>query len=365
MSHMSCLGNCNTTAIGSLPYDHLDKSHQLIKSNLDIPHWPQLPKLGASEGFINQYLTPLIDIGIVKVRDGITAFFDTGREDFTDLLTKFYTIYLAAMEGDGEALKKFGFPKDSAKGFYSFLDRLQVGEYEGYPLIKGQVSGPITLGLQITDMDRRSIYYDDQLKDVLVKTLALNGKWQAEQLKKWGHKVIIFIDDPGLYSLGLSTHITLTKEGISADLNQVIEAIKEAGAMVGTHTCASTDWALLFNLDLQVVNFDAYQYFSSISVYPQEIQEFLKKGGVMAFGLIPTSDQVLNETSASLTQLFLQQVEILAAKGVNRDLLLRQTLITPACGTGNLATSLADMIYLLTSEVSTNIKQTVKKHDNQ
>jgi len=352
------LGNCHSTGIGSLPLEGLAESHQLINKTFPlIPHWPQLPKLGESEGFINQYLTLLIEIGLIKAESGRTPYFDTYRQDFTDLLTEFYSLYLEASEGDSEALNRFGFAPGSARGFYSFVDQVKGGYYDEAKLLKGQVSGPITLGLQVTDADRKASFYNDQLRDVLTKTLALNGRWQANMLAKLGLPVIIFIDDPGLYSLGLATHITLTKEGITSELEEVVEAIKAAGAAVGSHTCAGTDWSLLFAMDIEVVNFDAYEYFSSISIFPGEINVFLEKGGILAFGIVPTSEKILSESMDSLVDLFSQQVDILGEKGVNKKRLLKQVMITPSCGTGSLSEENALTIYQTTNAVSKAIRK--------
>ncbi|KJS86423.1 MAG: hypothetical protein JM58_06970 [Peptococcaceae bacterium BICA1-8] len=355
---MKVLGSCNITGIGSLPLNDVSSSHHLIKKTFPlIPHWPQLPKLGESEGFINQYLTPLIDIGLVRVEGGKTPYFDTERSDFTDLLTEFYSLYLEAVEGNDAALARFGFAEGSAKGFYSFTEKVQDGFYAEAKIIKGQVSGPLTLGLQVTDSNKKASFYDDQLRDVLTKTLALAGKWQSKKLLELGLPVIIFIDDPGLYSLGSSTYITLTKEGIINELNQVIEAISSTGARVGSHTCAGTEWPLLFSLDLAVVNFDAYEYFSSMSVYTKEINEFLAKGGILSFGIVPTSEKLHHETTDSLVALFEQQVDILVQKGINKETLLQQVLITPSCGTGSLPEELATLVYKTIVEVSKVIKE--------
>jgi methionine synthase II (cobalamin-independent) len=355
---LRALGYCQATGIGSLPFVRLTECHELINKTFPlIPHWPQLPKLGESEGFINQYLTPLIKIGLIKAEPGRTPYFDTNRPDFTDLLTEFYSLYLEAGAGDRAALERFGFGPGVAQGFYSFIDQVKSGYYDQAKFLKGQVSGPTTLGLQVTDADRKASFYNDQLRDVLTKTLALSSRWQAKMLAELGLPVLIFIDDPGVYSLGLSTYITLTKEGITSELEQVVEAVESAGALVGSHTCAGTDWSLLFAMGLQVVNFDAYEYFSSISIYPGEINAFLEKGGILAFGIIPTSDKILSESEDRLADLFSRQVDILEQKGVNKERLLKQVMITPSCGTGSLSEEMAITVYQITNAVSKALRK--------
>ncbi|MDW7675808.1 MAG: hypothetical protein SCK28_14865 [Bacillota bacterium] len=354
---MKALGHCNVTGIGSLPFTNISEGHELIRNSFPkIPHWPQLPKLGDAEGFINQYLNLPIKIGLVKIAQGRTPYFDTERADFTNLLTEFYTIYLEAIEGNKHALNEFSFG-NNAKGFKTFLDKASDGFYDQAEVFKGQVSGPITLGLQITDLNRKASYYNDQLRDVLVKTLALHGKWQAQQLLTLGKPVVIFIDDPGLYSLGLSTHITLTRTGIMRDLAEIIESTASTGAVVGSHTCASTDWSMLFELNIKIVNFDSYLYFSSLSTQIEAIRKFLEKDGILAFGLIPTSENVLTETAQSLTNLFSQQLDILVKKGINEKKLVEQVMLTPSCGTGSLTTNMAITVYELTKAVGGKVKE--------
>jgi len=347
---------CRTTGIGSVPHTDPETAVEFILRYLpEIPHWPQLPKSGPGEGFLNQFVGPLLRLGLVVEKDG-RLFFDTAQDAWGARLAEFYTFYMAATEGDVEALNFFAFPADSARGFYYLLEHLSKHGTGAAQFLKGQVSGPLTVGLAMTDQDRRAAYYNDQARDVLIKTLALQGLWQAKALGKFGLPVIIFVDDPSLTCYGQSSYITLQREQIKEELNSIFAMIRSGGAFAGAHVCAGTDWSILFDSDPEVVNFDAYEYFSTVAAYLQEIKNYLARGGVLAWGIVPTSEKVQGEDAASLLQRLDEQMNVLAEKGVDRQMLLEQALITPSCGTGTLPPELAEKIYRLTGEISAQLR---------
>jgi hypothetical protein len=334
------------TGIGSMPFDESETAIGLIATNLNkIPHWPQLPKRSDKEHFVFQYLAPLVKIGLITVVEEKAPFIDGEAEDFPDKLTAFYELYLRAEEGEAEALQEFAFPKESAAGFYAFCEAVKHGEFPEAEFYKGQISGPLSVALNLTDQNRRSVYYDMQLRDVVIKTLALQAKWQAKTLSGLGKKAIIFIDDPSLYALGASTHITISKEEVVAELEDVISAIKETGALAGVHSCANVDWPVLLNSKIDFLSFDAYGYFDNLLIYPEEIINFLQRGGTLAWGIVPTSEEIFTEDAEKLKTKLEAQIAALVAKDVPEDLIYSNAVLTPSCGTGSLSPEMATKIY--------------------
>lgn len=340
------------TGVGSLPYSDPMKAVQTVKQFFpDMPHWPQLPSNNSSEGLIGQYIAPLVRLGLVDKESGSAPIF-VRQSDWLDRLTEFYDLYLRISEGDDEALSHFGLPYEYAKGFWAFVDELSAGGFRNAKFIKGQVTGPITLGLQLTDQNRRSSYYDEDLKDIVVKAIALQARWQVETLSRFGIPVVIFIDEPGLYAYGQSTHITLNRQEIIDELNIIVDMIHSAGGSAGIHVCASTDWGMLLESRIDILNFDAFEYFTTLSLYPEQIQNFLQREGVLAWGIVPTSEKVLVYNSDQLTQVLNAQIDTLVGKGIDRNALTRQSMITPSCGVGTLTTDTAKKVYRLTQEIS-------------
>jgi methionine synthase II (cobalamin-independent) len=222
-------------------------------------------------------------------------------------------------------------------------------------MIKGQVTGPFTLGTNLLDQDRRCAYYDEQLRDVIVKTLALRAAWQIERLGAFGRPVMIFVDEPSLLGFGSQTYLTVSREDVLGDINEVVDEIHARGALAGVHCEENTDWSLLMETGLDILDFDAYDHMQAMTLYPAELRAFFERGGWLGWGVVPTLDReaAATETLPSLLARFEQNVGRLVDKGFDRELLLRRALITPSCGAGGvLDEPLAERVLGLLREVS-------------
>ncbi|MCL6635852.1 MAG: hypothetical protein K6T29_08835 [Peptococcaceae bacterium] len=344
------------TGIGSMPFTDPAEALPLIRKYLpEIPHWPQLPLRGRQEHFVNQFLRPLVEAGLLT-DDGDRVYFDPARPGWAGCLTGFYSTYLACEDGDAGALDAFAFPEDAAAGFYAFLEEMEKGTGDAV-LLKGHTVGPLSVAFQVKDQRGRFAYYDDQLRDLIVKTVAMHAAWQARELGRFGLPVLIFVDDPAVSVYGQSSYITVTREMIKEDLGAVFRAVHRAGALAGLHSCDAIDWSILFESELDVVSFDACNYFSSIIPFISSLKEFFSRGGSLAWGLVPTlHGRAMEEDEDSLLKILEEEWSELTGRGIARETLFRRCLITPACGTGLLEPRLAERIYRLTASVSRKLR---------
>jgi hypothetical protein len=344
-----------TTGVGSVPQTKGEDALKLIWKSVPLaPHWPQLPGLGAESSFVGQYLNALVETGVIgDVRE---PKFQIEAEDWLERMTVFYSLYLEALEGNEQAIERFGFSDQGGEGFEAFCQDLELHGTRGAVLLKGQLSGSLTLGMQITDKNRRSCYYDETLRDMLVKTLSVHAEWQTKRLRRFGLPVLMTIDDPGLYAFGASTHVTLNREQLIEELNMISDGILRQGGIPGVHVCAGMDWTLLFDSNIQVVNFDAYEYMQSMMVLAEPLNRFLARGGILSWGLVPTNPVAWEETAQSLKLRLEENMKELVKRGVNELLLRRQSMITPSCGTGILDVKLAQHIYKLLAELGEVMK---------
>ncbi len=350
--------NCLPVLIGSLPVDdHAEAVKIVFKYTPEIPLWVQLP-VYREEGMMAQFLPGLPGFTIDKDK----IFIDTDKDDFDDELLKFYEEYMAVSEGKTELFNsRFALKEDTAKGFFVFMD--QVKKLSNTPVaVKGQITGPITIGTGVTDQNKRAVFYDNQIMDAAVKLLALKARWQVKQLSKFGCPVILFFDEPALAGFGSSTLISISREEIAGCFDEVIEAVHEEGGLAGIHVCANTDWALVFDSLADIVSFDAYSFFDRFMLYPDHIRRFFKAGRILAWGIVPTlkAEDIEKETSGSLVAMWEEKAEKIEKLGIDKSIILAQSLITPSCGTGSLSFDHAVKVLEMTKNVSKHIRNNLK-----
>ncbi|MEI6562711.1 MAG: hypothetical protein WCO42_00225 [bacterium] len=335
----------STTGIGSVPFFDSDQAASfLFDAGLTIPFWPQLPKRCFAEEMIPQYSEGMPCVRVEADQERIL--FDPANRAVE--LEEFYTKFLA----DDPDL--FPISSDVAAGLYAFQ---RLAANRTWPCVKGHTTGPITFCTGIYDADKNPLYSDPDLRDAAVKTIVRKVQWQIKFLKPFSSgRVLIFVDEPVLAAYGSSTYIYVSEEAVVEMLGEVFSAITDAGAIPGIHICGNSDWGMIVRSGVQVVNFDAYQYGASISLYANDIKTLFERGGSIAWGIVPTTTAVNKESAQSLTQLLLACFDGLMKKGISKDLLRERAIITPSCGAGSLAPDVAKRVFDLLAEVRNRMR---------
>jgi methionine synthase II (cobalamin-independent) len=344
------------TLIGSLPAaNHQQALDWILEATPQIPLWPQLPAI-PQERMLNQFIEGLP--GIIEGNE--RTYFDINSEAFTDAQLSFYEDYLKVTEHP-ETLpaSRFKTSPERAAGLYLFAEKTkEIGSH--ISAVKGQVTGPFTMLTGISDANKKLGYYDPAFRDIVVKGIAMKAAWQVTYLKKaYGVPVLLFIDEPALAGLGSSSFVSVSVEDISQDLAEVTEAIHTSGGLAGIHVCANTDWNLLLSSDIDIISFDAYSFFDKFITCKSLIHTFLERGALIAWGIIPTAEaeHIEKETCDSLVSRWEKQAALLSGGSWDTSSLLKQTIITPSCGTGSLSPELAKKVLRLTKEVSAELRK--------
>jgi methionine synthase II (cobalamin-independent) len=321
----------------------------------EIPLWVQLPVF-KQEGMMTQFLPGMPGLAVENDK----TFINTSGETFEKDVVKFYEDYLAVTDGGATLSEsRFALTPDTAKGFFELMKLLKTLPQPPVA-VKGQITGPFTFGTGVVDQNGRAIFYNEQLKDIAVKLVAMKAGWQVRQLSQFGCPVILFFDEPGLTGFGSSVFISISKEEVETCLQEAIETVHAEGGLAGVHICANAEWSLLLESSVDIVSFDAYSFFDKFMLYPDQIKKFIRRGGILAWGIVPTSnaEDVKKETADSLISKWKHQAAQIEALGIDRAQLKAQTLITPSCGTGSLSLDSATRVLKLTREVSKRIRET-------
>jgi len=344
--------------IGSLPLTNHDEAVRLMMAYTpDIPIWIQLPH-NPGEGMVAQFAPgmPGLDSSGDKLRVVTTS------GDFDAELLAFFEEYMAVTD-DADTTRnlaesRFSLSEDIAPGFYTFMEALD-GLSQPPAAVKGQVTGPFTFATGLVDEAGRAVFYNEQLRDAAVKLIAMKARWQVARLKKYGVPVILFLDEPALAGYGSSAFISVSRAEIDAALGEVIDAVHAEGGLAGVHVCANSEWSIILESAADIVSFDAYSFFDKFAIYEDQIKPFMARGGLLAWGIVPTGDvdAIEKETTDSLYKRWMESVEKLGAMGLSHDALVEQSLITPSCGTGSLSLDHAEKVIRMNREISEKIRE--------
>ena len=353
---------CLPLLIGSLPLvNHREAVELILKYTPEIPVWPQLPKL-PKEGMIHQFVTGLPGL----VDDEGECWLNSDGDGFTEEMASFYQDYLEHTESQTlPPSSRFALGSDTAHGFELFIDMLSEKTIKPIS-VKGQVTGPMTTGIGIKDQHDKPIFYDDNLRDIVTRIITLKARWQVERLRKFSEAVppIILIDEPGMVSFGSTAYTTVTREMVAGSVEEVIQGIKSAGGLAGVHICANGDWEPVLESEADLISFDAYSFFDNFVIYEQPLLNFIRRGGLLVWGIIPTGDPlaVESETAETIFAKWKQQVETLVEMGIDLETLIKQTLIAPSCGAGSLSIDQAEKVLSMTRALSTMIRNRYYTH---
>ena len=329
-------------SVGSVPHPDPETACRLILKDFpQIPTWPQLPNRSFLENMYVQYSEGFPGV----VLEGERIYVDRSQ----DLDPGLEKLYLAYLESD---LDHAAIGADYAAGLPAFLHALNSAG-DQLVAVKGQVTGPVSWGLVVVDQNRRPILYDEVLADAVAKHLRLKAAWQERELRQLCHTVITFVDEPYMASFG-SAFVSLGREQAITLLEEVLAGIQ---GIKGVHCCGNTDWSILLSTSIDVLSLDAYEYAQALSLYPDEVKAFLERGGGIAWGIVPTSEQVYQETVESLVEKLYQAMNLLVKKGIPLDQLLASTLISGSCGVGPLSEPAAERVLSLAAEVSTEMRR--------
>ena len=331
--------NCSPSCIGSLPHKDPVKAVDFILKYLsEIPSWPQLPMTGFRENMYIQFSQNLPGTKIDEENKRVSVnLLDYDPEE----------IYLKIISED---INQFPLSSESFSGFYEFISR----DLSKSKAIKGQITGPISLGLQITDQDDKPAIYDPTYAEILRKNLQYTAMWQENELRKKCEKTIMFVDEPYLSIIGTPFASISTSDAVSW-INEVVSGLN---GLKGIHCCANTDWPLVMSMDIDVLSFDAYDYGYTIVLYPEEVSEFLEKGGCLSWGVIPNNEEALKDaTCESIMSNIESLITNLELKGVDKELLLKNSILTPQCGLSGLCEEKSEDVMRLLTKVSNTLQE--------
>jgi hypothetical protein len=303
------------TGVGGLPHeDPAGAVDGVLAAFPEVPYAPGLPNRGPFEQIVWNDATTLPGLEVVEGRLIV--------DRAADHAAAMEQVYLDFVEGNAAA---YGPSPET----YSGLLELASRDLSSAVLVKGQVTGPVTFGMQVVDTEKRPVLYDEVYADLLAKMLALRAKAVEERLAATGvGETLVVLNEPYWASLG-STVVPVAEETVRLAFEDIASLV-EGG--LGVHCCSNTDWTFVMDLDPAVISLDAYQTSAEFLLYAEQAAAYLERGGIVAWGVVPADARLFAEESETSLISRMAAIRAAMAEYVDPALLVRQSLITPSCG---------------------------------
>jgi len=297
--------------MGIMPHRDVERALKLALS-MDVPFWPQLPKVSLYEDMYVQASQHFPGIAIDFERGRLT--FDTSRFELE------LDDYFAKMD-DPET---FVFTTKYSAVFDRFLSR----DLQGYKAIRGQNIGPVSFGFKVLDENLKPIIYNDAVRSVLFDFIQKKANVQYRVLKEKNHNAFVWLDEPGLGYVfsGLSGY---NEQQAKQDYHDFVAGLD---GPKGVHLCADVNLPYLLELGVEILSFDAYQIGFMPKEYAASVARFIEKGGIISWGIVPTEAAVLaSQTPERLAMILTDYWEVVAhSTGLSVHQIARQALVAPA-----------------------------------
>ncbi len=308
--NLNLKASCRTTAMGIMPHTDVERALDLALS-LDIPFWPQLPNISFYEDMYAQ--TSENFPGIIANTADKRISFDTTRFE-KELID--YSQKMAAPE-------TFALSQSYSAVYHRFLAR----DIKDYSAIRGQVTGPISFGFRVSDEDLRPIIYNEGVRTLLFDFIQKKANAQYRQLKEKNQNAFVWLDEPGLGWVfsGMSGYNDIQARQDYQSFLAGIEGLK------ALHLCANVNLPYLLGLGIELLSFDTYQMVPILRGYINEVADFVRGGGIISWGIVPTdSENLSKETPEQLASLLSSYWEAISLNtGLSVEVIAEQALIAP------------------------------------
>lgn len=299
------------TGIGSLPHASVD-SAIAYSFRHNIPFLPQLPLRNPREYMIPQALFALP--GLI-LKPGGYAVVDL---DLWAAGTYALRQTLSSTENDQLVFTPGNSDWSCFTPFFWELEERRMS------FAKIQVAGPFTCISVLQASDGAPLIQHSEVTEQITELLMRSSLHWVNRLRRIGVQPLIFLDEPGLGTLGLQSPMQKT---LLHSLKLQVQALQNAGALVGLHCCSNSPWVELMALGFDILSIDAKLSLGSLLQSQSDFTRFIEDGGRLALGIIPT-----HMNNDSQVEVILRRTRELLSQSPACRTAFNQAIFTASCG---------------------------------
>ena len=331
-----------------LPYNTINAAMTtIIKLFENIPFLPDLQNADSNDSLLNITLSNVP--GIVQKEDGLHLIEDRQYKNFMKLMDDAY------VEMSMQNLEPFKIDAVFMDRYIKAIHRIKPHE----TIIR--LYGPFSLMYNLRNVECMQTITDRTLRKFFVQLYVLKSLWFINKIQtiSYDTKPIIILEEPFLNKF---SNIKRQSENIESYLlvdlyAKIFEKIHKNGGFVGIQCFEKCDWKIPLDAGVDIISFDAYHNPHNLIIISAYIQKFLQDGGFINWGIVPMdSADILTKMNVEFAyDRFTKTVEELIGKGISRDLVYNNSLVSVVGDVYKLPLLFSEKALLLANKIAAKL----------
>lgn len=335
--------------VGALPYDNIkNTTAMLAKLFRDIPFIPVLPNISQDDTLLGRLFENVP--GVVYENNKLSL--QVGTQDYEDKLSEFDKTF---MHPTAENLEKYGFKAEFLEKFFQMIKKFK----SKYACIN--LPGPFTVSQMLTSTAQEQFLTDKSYRKLFVQAVCVKALWIINKIKQYCQDTIpiVILEEPMLNQFGM---VRRENEEVTAELviglfEKVTEKLKKEGALVGVQCMEKCDWSIPIKANVDLISYDAYNNPNNLSIIPDLLIDFLRRGGIINWGIVPVvSDNMVKGLSIDyLDKRLASTIGGIILAGVPAELLYRNLTVSINSDINNLSVIFAEKAIILATQLGSRL----------
>ena len=339
--------------LGSYPYENVESiTNMVVKLYEKMPFIPMLPKVDPNDTILHRTLEGMPGITYEKKQ----FFLKTISSQTKKGLVKLDKIYNNPSSAN---LDIYAFNAPFLDRFLSILKKYKSRNACIHLL------GPFSLSQIVKNPSSEQMLLDKNYRKYFIQAAVVKALWIIEQIKETSPTTtpVIIFEEPLLGQVGL---LKQKYEEITADLVthmyvRIIEKLKKTGAIIGLQCFEKCDWKIAINAGIDLISFDAYNNPNNLCIIPEQITEFIQRGGMINWAIVPVgSGELVKSTNIDdIVKRLLATFRLLINEGVPEDFVYNSALVSTHGDVSHLPLILAEKTAILSCQLANKIPKKI------
>lgn len=331
---------------GSLPYNDIEPAVKMLAKLFErSPYNIILPNINKEDTILQRTLSNIPGIKIKEGKIHIKTTSNIYKQRIVELDKAFNNPSL-------ENLDTFAIESPFIDKFFSFIKKFNSGN----AFIN--ILGPFTVSQMLMCAAEEQMLTDKSFRKFFIQAVCVKALWAVEAIKTVSPTTtpVIILEEPFLGQLGdlKRENEDITTELVVSMLSRVIEKIKESGAIVAVQCFEKCDWKIPIEAGADIISFDAYNNPNNLCIIPEQIIEFVNRGGKINWAIIPTiSDNLVKSlTIDDISSRLFATMQGLIQAGVPAEKVFNSALVSVQGNLDKLQLIFAEKALILSTQLA-------------